>query len=255
MNRVISLLTIGLALAFVLLPGTVRAQRFTSEDKSQKADGMVASGDRNAQQAYLSLKAGDLNDARRYLTESDPSDPFAIFVRAALTPDAVEAVDTYKEIIAEYPGKPIAQQALLQLYKYHFAAGDYGNAHTDYLELRKYTPMMTQLVDPLGFEDTLRLPQPSTALPVSSEQPQPSSPAPPSAMFTVQLGAFSTPENARRFIATLKEQGIQAAVFTKADGSRTLYAVSTGSFSTRSDAEAYAQELKGRSISCIVVQK
>ncbi|MCL5268254.1 MAG: SPOR domain-containing protein [Bacteroidetes bacterium] len=255
MNRVIAFFIVCLVMTFVFRPGAALAQRFSSEDESQKTQGTVITGDQNAQQAYLSLKAGELNDARRYLTEADPSDPFAIFVRAALTPDAVEAADTYKEIIAEYPGKPIAQEALLQLYKYHFAAGDYGDAHTDYLELRKYSPMMTQLVDPLGFEDTLHLPPTVPAPPVSNEPPKAVGPVRPSILFAVQFGAFSTPQNARSFAATLKDRGISATVFTKVDGNRTLYAVGAGGFSTRAAAEAYAQDLKRRSIDCIVVQK
>ncbi len=254
MDRLGNLLVVCVIASCILAPGAVFAQRFTSEGGANRPQSAGVSGDRNAEQAYLSLKAGILNDARKYLTGANPSDPFAVFVRAALTPDAAEAADMYKEIVAENPGTPIAREALLQLYKYHYAAGDYRDAHTDYLELRKLSPTMPQLVDPLGFEDTLHLP-PTVAKPqasgIAAEPGQPSS----GVLFTVQVGAFSTPENAQRFVSDLKNKGVSAAVFTKVDAGRTLYAVSAGTFSTREAAEAYAAELKGRSVNSIVVQR
>lgn len=254
MDRLGRFLVIFVLACSILAPGAALAQRFTSEGDANRTQNSDVTGDKNAQQAYLSLKAGMLNDAKRYLTEANPSDPFALFVRAALTPDAVEAADMYKEIVAENPGKPIAREALLQLYKYHYAAGDYKEAHTDYLELRKLSPMMSQLVDPLGFEDTLHLP-PTVAKPQPSAAPARPSQTATGDLFTVQVGAFSTPANAQRFASDLKNKGISAAVFTKVDAGRTLYAVSAGTFSTREAAEAYAVDLKRRSINSIVVQR
>ncbi len=255
MNRIVASSIPFIAITFLVTAGSAFAQRFTSRSDTDAVKSSVVAGDEKAQEAYLSLKAGNLSDARKFLIEADPSDPFAVFVRAALTPDAVEAADTYREIVAEYPGKPIAQEALLELYKYHYAAGEYAAAHVDYLELQKYPPAMDGIVDPAGFADTLHVPPP-VPMPQASAAPASVTPeAGPMVRFTVQLGAFSTSENARNFAASLKNKGIAADIFTKIDGGKTLYAVSTGDFTTREAADAVARRLKERSISCIVVQK
>lgn len=243
---------------FVLVFGvactkSVFAQRFTSEGQSQQVQKVEPTVDQNAAQAYMALKEGNLDDARRYLAEANSSDPFAMFVRAALTSDATEAADVYKEIIAENEGKPIAREALLQLYKYHFAAGDYNAAHADYLSLRKF-PMLTQLTDPLGFEDSLQTRAPSVQL--QTVQPRPGvNTAPQSGNFAVQVGVFSTSQNARKFVESLRMKGINGTIFTKVESDRMLYAVSAGSFSTRGAAQSFATNLKNRSIDCVVVQR
>ncbi len=229
------------------------AQRFTSKSQSQQAQSVDNTADQNAAQAYMALKEGNLDDARKYLAKANSSDPFAMYVRAALTPDAAEAADVYKEIVAENEDKPIAREALLQLYKFHFAAGDYNAAHTDYLELSKF-PMLTQITDPLGFEDSLQTPAPSVKPQLANTLPA-ASPTKESGNFAVQVGVFSTPQNARKFMESLRTSGINGAIFTKAESGRTLYAVSAGTFSTRVAAQAFAADLKNRSIDCIVVQR
>jgi len=225
------------------------AQRFTSEvnQSSVKPD----TGFFNAEKAYLALKAGDLGKARKYLSSADASSPFAMYVRAALMQDATQAVGIYKVIVNEYPDRPIAHEALLQLYKYHYAAGDYRLAHTDYLQLRKY-PGMTQLADPAGLKDTLQ----NQALPAQPQTEEaPSAPLPEvSESYTVQLGVFSSQENADRFVAQLRTKDVKAAVSTRAGTGKTLYVVTAGDFQTREAADAFAEDLKSRSIDCVVVK-
>ncbi len=227
---------------------------------------MQDSGDQNADKAYAALKAGNLDDARKFLAAVMPaaaSDPVAMYVRAALDQNAIEAVDIYKEIVAENPGKPIGHDALLQLYKYHFAAGEYKAAHTDYLELQRYPDLSRagastgQLIDPAGFKDSIQTgatfndPQSLSG----TNAPHAGNPTGGVAEFVVQTGVFSTLDNAREFAEQLRSKTVDAAVFTKSEDGKTLYAVSAGAFSTREAAETFANELKNRSINCIVVQK
>lgn len=236
----------------VLESGSVTAQRFTSNPQIMQAKATEDSRDQNARQALIALKAGKLDDARKYLAEADSSNPFARYVRAALTEDAVEASDIYKGIVAENPDKPIAREALLQLYKFHFAAGDYRAARAEYLQLRKY-PDLAKLTDPTDLEDSLQTPKalarPQALTPPTLPQPGESG------SFVVQVGVFSTPENAHKFVESLRTNRINGTVFTKIEPDRTLYAVSAGSFSTREAAQSFAADLKSRSINCIVVQR
>ncbi len=229
----------------------VVAQRFSSGDQTGQKSFKADTGFINAEKAYLALKTGNLEDARKYLSLADASNPFSLYVRAGLTQDATEAAGIYKEIVAEYPDKPIAREALLQLYRYHYAAGNYRLAHTDYLQLRKY-PGMTQLSDPAGLKDTLQNTAPSMPT-QNTETPPPSTSDEPTS-YSIQLGVFSSQENADRFVAHLKAEDIKASVSSKIGANKTLYVVTTGDFPTREAADTFAADLRNRSIDCIVVQ-
>jgi SPOR domain len=241
-------------LVLFLAPRQILAQRFTSSGPSLPVMKTDTIADDNARLAYNALKAGNVDDARDYLDDADPQDPYAMFVRAALTEDAVTASNMYKEIIAENEGTRIAREALIQLYKYHYAAGEYNSAHRDYVELKKFS-VPPGVPDPLGLRDSLQ------ALPVSPAQQSPETPQtdvsaashPP--VYLVQVGVFTTADNARKFVQSLKMYDVTGTLFTKSDGGRTLYGVSAGSFSSRDAAEDMAANLKSRSIDCIVVQR
>ncbi len=244
-----------IALLLFIAPRQILAQRFTSSGPSRpvvKADTLA---DYNARLAYDALKAGKLDDARDYLDDADPQDPYAMFVHAALTQDAVTASNMYKEIVAENEGTPIAREALVQLYKYHYAAGEYNSAHRDYVELKKFS-VAPGVPDPLGLRDSLQALPTASPLQQSLETRQTDASAaarPP--VYLVQVGVFTTADNARKFVQSLKMYGVTGTLFTKSDGGRTLYGVSAGSFSSREAADDMAANLKSRSIDCIVVQE
>lgn len=269
MKSVRKLILAALVLACVSFPQRALAQRFTSSGSSQPAPVADTARNRNGELAYKALKAGNLQDARGFLDDANPASPYALFVRAALTQDGVTAADLYKEIVAENEGMPIAREALIQLYRYHYAAGQYAAAHRDYIELQKFL-LPPPVPDPLGLTDSLQAvpafqpTQPSPSQPplsqLSPAQPplsQPSvevSEAEPT-IYLVQVGVFTTPDNARRFIQNLKVYGVNGKLFTKDIGGRELYGVSAGSFSDKEAAEDMARNLKSRSIQCIVVEK
>jgi len=241
------------------------AQRFTTKNPPAKTQPSkvkdsvdVKTPNQDAVNAYAALKAGRLADARKFLAEVPPSaasEPLAMFVRAALNENAIEAAGIYKKIAAGNPSKPIGHDALLQLYKYHFAAGDYNSAHTDYAELQKY-PKLSQtesltdpLVDPAGLKDSI---QTSPDFTESQNQSEISG-VPLSGEFIVQVGLFSVQDNAQKFVDELRSKNIDGAIFTRTESGKTFYVVSAGRFPTRDAAEAFAINLKKRSINCMVV--
>jgi Sporulation related domain. len=71
----------------------------------------------------------------------------------------------------------------------------------------------------------------------------------------VQVGIFSTRENAQRYTEKLAQEGLKCTLFEKAVNDRTFYAVSAGMFVDREEAENFALSLKQRSINCFVVKK
>jgi len=256
---------------FTTAPKTDQPQSGKRHDINTKAQQAIDStGGKiksyNAEKAYIALMAGRLGDARKFLAAASLSDPVSMYVRAALNQNAVEAADIYKEIVAENRGKSIGRDALIQLYKYHFAAGNYKAAHTDYLELQKYPNFMRtpngsrfattglstdQLIDPTGLKDTVQTFRDYSGLQKDSDTVA----AGDSGEFIVQVGIFSTFDNARKFVEEMRAKNIDAAVFTRTETEKTRYAVSAGSFSTRDAAESFASDLKNRSVNCMVVHK
>ena len=241
---------------FVIIADLAAAsgQGITGNNQSSQSPVRPDTGFINAERAYLAVKSGNLAEARKFLSIADPSNPFAMYVRAALTQDASEAAGIYNSIVSAYPGKPITRDALLQLYKYHYAAGEYYLAHTDYVELRKY-PGMNQLVDPIGLKDTVQ----NTVSPTNSEYVQtPSSPdkavVPSAQRYSVQVGVFSTRENAKRLVARLRTENIESSISPRVLADRTVYVVTAGDFRSREAADAFAADLKSRAFDCMVVE-
>jgi hypothetical protein len=247
-------LLLVLILVAIMNVGDAFGQRFTSKGETAQTTERTDTGFVSAEKAYLALKAGKLDEARKLLSSADPSNPFAMYVRASLTRDATEGVAVYRLIVNEFPNRPIAGEALLQLYKYHYATGEYSLAHTDYLQLHKY-PGMNQLVDPAGLRDTLPAPASATEPVRTTGTKLPTQPAVSSEThYSIQLGAFSTRENAERFVSRLKDEDIDGSISSRVLSDRTLYVVTAGNFDTREEAEAVAKDLKSRSINCIVVE-
>ena len=118
---------------------------------------------------------------------------------------------------------------------------------------------MPQIVDPAGMSDKIPSPNDSVndrtinaetqGIDTSSFRPPPENES-----YFIQLGVFSTRENAERFVSHLKAVNIEATVTSRPGSSKTLYVVTTGDFQTREAAESTAAGFKRRSINCIVVR-
>ena len=258
----IKLLLISSVLCAVWIPGNAFGQRFTGAGPSTLGPVVDTNSDVDGELAFEALRSGKLEDARNYLNGANPESPYAMFVRAALTQDGVTAANMYKMIVAENEGTPIAREALVQLYRYHYATGQYGAAHRDYVELKKFA-LPPPVSDPLGLVDSIdivphyQINEPAQPVAVSPEKSAPvtaATQATPS-IYLVQVGVFTTRDNARRYIRDLKVYGVNGRVFPKDIGGRTLYGVSAGSFSDQGAAQAMVNNLKSRSINAIVVEK
>ena len=248
-TRIFLLASISCAL---WMPRIVFAQRFTSPNPSELAPPANKTSDVKGELAFEALRSGKLEDARNYLKGANPESPYAMFVRAAFTQDGVAAANMYKMVVAENEGTPIAREALIQLYRYHYATGQYAAAHRDYVELKKFA-LPPPVSDPLGLVDSLDI-IPHYQINEPAQPVAAATQATPS-IYLVQVGVFTTRDNARRYVQDLKAYGVNGRVFPKDIGGRTLYGVSVGSFSDQDAAQAMVNNLKSRSINAIVVEK
>lgn len=93
--------------------------------------------------------------------------------------------------------------------------------------------------EPPPAETTPAAAQPAAAQPAVAE----SAPASATGMFAVQLGSFSSQENAERLAADLRNQGYAAFLSQVESGDRQLHRVRVGPQKDRASAEAVAAQL------------
>jgi DedD protein len=102
------------------------------------------------------------------------------------------------------------------------------------------TPLTSEDTQPARIEQPA--PQPDVQA-VSVAQPTRSAPDE-GAAWVVQVGSFSSKDNADRLAAQLKAQGFQAFVSKYREGSNTLHRVRVGPVQTREKAETLATQLR-----------
>jgi cell division septation protein DedD len=93
----------------------------------------------------------------------------------------------------------------------------------------------------------LNSPSPAPTPPAPQEERTPAAPS--TALFKVQVGAFSERANAERVVAQLKEAGYEAVIM-----SGPPFRVQTGAFSSQENADRLAQELRQKGFEAIVVR-
>jgi len=77
----------------------------------------------------------------------------------------------------------------------------------------------------------------------------------PAVRFTVQVGSFSSQENARALERSLADGFPGVQVVRRAVGADTYYRVWVGDFSLRVDAEAMAEKLASRGLSVLILER
>jgi cell division protein FtsN len=74
--------------------------------------------------------------------------------------------------------------------------------------------------------------------------------------FTVQVGAFSTLQNAGELKAKFEKEGLQSNIFTIVSNGKKLYKVWVSEFQTYDEAKRFTMEIKNRfNLSSIVVSR
>jgi cell division protein FtsN len=74
--------------------------------------------------------------------------------------------------------------------------------------------------------------------------------------FTVQVGAFSTLQNAGELKVKFEKEGLQSNIFTIVSNGKKLYKVWVGEFQTYDEAKRFTVEIKNRfNLTSIVVSR
>lgn len=243
-------------------PAPLAAQEPSLDAVEERIDRGRISGARDALQTWWeeSREGAPSEDRQR-----------ALWLRARLTVDPSLARVDYTRLALEHPGGPYSAGALLRLGQAAAAAGRPAEATRHFEQLLRDYPESPHRLEARRWLDRNRasisgLPEgdgaESEPPPTASAEPTPDG-APdgdPEAAdrgaggpYAVQLGAFSTPERAGRFVRSARARGVEGLRIVRVDGSD-LVRVRAGAFARRDGAEALRDRFRERGVEAAVVE-
>ncbi len=179
------------------------------------------------------------------------NNPGVMYLQAVLTQDGTEAAKLYQNIVDNFPKCEWGDDALYKLYQYYYSIGLYKTAEQKLAQLKEEYPFSAY-----ASEKNLAVGEKQSA----KEKPavmKPKSTVPKFATnFTVQVGAFSTLQNAGELKAKFEKEGFQSNIFTIVSNGKKLYKVWVGEFQTYDEAKKFSLEIKNKfNLACIVVSR
>jgi hypothetical protein len=176
--------------------------------------------------------------------------PGVLYLQAVLTTDGSEAAKLYQNIVDNFPKNEWADDALYKLYQYYYSIGLYKTGDQKLQQLRQEFPFSTYAVAEKP-QETLKAPQetPADVKPTGSVEKYPTS-------FTVQVGAFSTLQNAEELKMKFEKENYSSNIFTIVNDGKKLHKVWVGEFQTYEDAKRFTSEIRRKfSLESIVVSR
>ncbi len=207
--------------------------------------------------------------------------PGILYLQARVATDGIEAAKQYQSVLDNFPASEWADDALYNLYQYYYAMGLYKTAELRMQQLRKEYPDSEHLRGKTASPGSTpaasgtrpsepAAPPPATADPVEKSSPpttdQPAAlpqdrpvtdaaaaaPMP----YTVQTGAFSTSENARKQKSWFEDLGYTAEITSRVRSGKSLFLVWVGNYASAEEARKVSREIQSRyNITPIVVER
>ncbi|MBX2991548.1 MAG: SPOR domain-containing protein [Bacteroidetes bacterium] len=201
------------------------------------------------------------------LLNQHPKNPGVLYLQALMTTDGAEAVRLYQNIVDNHPTSEWADDALHRVYKFYYAIGLFRTADLKLEQLKrdypdsKYVAGLSPAAPVISEQKTATaqasatVSEPPTTPSIEISQPEstprseevkPPVTQPPASpgRFTLQVGAFSTYENADKQKSFFTYHNYPAEVAQKSSGGRELFVVYVGSYSTDADARATGDAIR-----------
>ena len=223
-----------LNLFFVLIVNIIP---FTADLYSQDADIVP----------YLkAIENGDLASAKEALAElkeKNPDDPSVMFLDAVLKENGQEAVVIYQDIVDNHPKSKYADASLYRIFSYYYALGLYDTSREKLNQLKSsyptspYIQVAEQNISALEKVDETKTETKVEEVKAKSEEDY---------KFTIQAGAFTNLDNAKKLISELESASIYSQLGEKVVGGTSFHIVYAGRFENREDAENFLQVLSSR---------
>ena len=165
--------------------------------------------------------------------------PGVLYLQGVLTTDGTEAAKIYQSIVDNFPKSEWADDALYKLYQYYYSVGLYKTADQKLAQLKQDYPFSAYVSEKPPTGDTKPIQQET---PVEPKQAEPV----PKFMtkFTVQVGAFSTFQNAEQLRSKFEAEGYSSNIFTNASVGKKIHRVWVGEFQTKEEAVRFSDEIR-----------
>lgn len=179
--------------------------------------------------------------------------PGVLYLQAILTTDGTEAAKIYQSVFDNFPKSEWADDALFKLYQYYYSIGLYKTGDQKLQQLRQEYPFSAYAgnAQQEKAEEVKEKPEEAPAQ-VASQNPIEKYPT----SFTVQVGAFSTLQNAEELRAKFERENYSSNIFTIVNNGRKLHKVWVGEFQTYEDAKRFTGEIRSKfGLESIVVSR
>jgi cell division septation protein DedD len=212
----------------VMIAPTIFTQRSNSEPDVRRRLEMIEKGQGDAVRAELPT-----------LMTNYQNNPGVMYLQAVLTTDGAEAAKIFQNIVDNFPKSEWGDDALYKLYQYYYSIGLYKTADQKLTQLKNEYPFSAYAVEQSPIEEEK---------PVEKEKPavvKPKGSVPKFATnFTVQVGAFSTLQNAEELKAKFEKEGYPSNIFTIVTHGKKLHKVWVSEYKTYEEAKRLTEEIK-----------
>ncbi len=202
-----------------------------------------------------------------------PNDPGVMYIKALMTQDGKNSIEIYNEIIKKYPHTKYAPYAAMKIGEYFYARGLYTQAskllknipikYPRFADIQRATDMMVSSFNAIGEADSAQY----YGLIIKSMFPKVDigvddiyvKNKPLAQVFNfnkkrnanlgayvIQVGAFSTRENAERLKLQISQLGYDVLISNVESNGKTLFAVRVNRFKTKSRAEKIGRDIKSK---------
>ncbi len=204
---------------------------------------------------YLkAIENGDLvsaKDALLELKEKNPNDPSVMFLDAVLKENGQEAIVIYQDLVDNHPKSKYADASLYRIFSYYYALGLYETAQEKLKQLKTsypsspYIQVAEQNISSIGKSEETKI-ETKIDTKVDTKLEEPKTNIEDDYNFTIQAGAFTNLDNAKKLSGEFESAGIFSRIDEKVVGGTSFHIVYAGKFEKREDAESFLQVLSSR---------
>ena len=222
---------------------------------------------------YFSLiEEGELDGVKENLPEllsKFPNDPGVLFLGAAFTEEGESALRQYKYILKNFPKSIYAPEAAMKIGEYFYARGLYTQCasllknipikYPRYTQMQRLTDLMINSFNAIGEADSAKYYSliiksmfPAIETNVESKDDKLSQvfsfkkKAGNLGPYVVQIGAFSSKENAKRLKLQVSQLGHDVSINRVDSNGKTFYAVRVNRYKSKIRAEEIGKDIKSK---------
>ena len=196
---------------------------------------------------YLkAIENGNIGQAKEALVDlkaKNPDDPSVKFLDGVLKENGQEAVVIYQDIVDNHPKSKYADAALYRIFSYYYALGLYETAQEKLKQLKSSYPSSPyiQVADQnLSALEKTEVKEPESKVDETKSKVEENY------KFTIQAGAFTNLDNAKKLMGEFEAASIFSRLGEKVVGGTTFHVVYAGKFEKYEDAESFLQVINTR---------